>query len=401
MRARRGRLAVLVACALVAACVALPPPGPRLAGAAPDRGAAPNGSGTVRALPPDAWRASRRVPVRLADQERGDVLFAHFDDAVYRVARAGGGVSLDGGPSRPFVVLEPDGRELAIDGRRYGVSAAAAFPHPVHGLRVEAWVELETYVSGVVASELVLWNAEPALLEAQAIAARSYAVGTLERRARDGRAYLWDGVEDQAFRGRFVADAAARGRGLDARLDAAIERTRGQVLVFGGRAADVRFHAACGGHTALAADVFGPGVPGGARTSSCPGCAVAPGWSRDLDADQLAGAARALGLERFGTPAPTRRDPSGRWLEVELRSARGVRPLSANELREALGWTTVPSAWITGWTPRADGGALVTGRGRGHGVGLCQEGAAYLAGRGVDAARILGHYYPGAHLAQL
>ena len=39
------------------------------------------------------------------------------------------------------------------------------------------------------------------------------------------------------------------------------------------------------------------------------------------------------------------------------------------------------------------------GRGWGHGVGLCQIGAAVMASRGYDYRAILLHYYPGTEIA--
>ena len=74
--------------------------------------------------------------------------------------------------------------------------------HPVRGLRLANHVALERYVEGVVAAEIVLWWAHPSEIEAQAVAARSYALHTLAKRERTaGRAFLWDGVADQAYRG--------------------------------------------------------------------------------------------------------------------------------------------------------------------------------------------------------
>ena len=49
--------------------------------------------------------------------------------------------------------------------------------------------------------------------------------------------------------------------------------------------------------------------------------------------------------------------------------------------------------------PLLGGGWRVQGRGRGHGVGLCQEGARDLARAGWSARSILAHYYPGATLS--
>lgn len=391
-------VALLVLTLWIAACVVLPPPHARTLEVR-------DGSvrGTEHSLPEpiDVWHTRGLVPVRVAAHEQARVLFVEVDGEHHRLARRGDGVALDDGPAEPFVVVSAKTGSLALEGTDHGRASLIAMPHPIQGLRVELSLDLEAYVEGVVAAELVLWDAPSAQLEAQAIAARSYAVGTLDRRARAARAYVWDGVEDQAYRGPYRPDAAASKRGIHTRLTAAVRATSSQVLTWGGRAADVRFHASCGGHTAPAIAIFGPGTAGGTGTAYCPGCAVEGGWSRHLDRSTLDAAARTLGLERLGRPVPTSSDPSGRWLEVELRDTRGVRPVPANELRRALGWTELPSAWITTWTERLDGGADVTGRGRGHGVGLCQEGAGVLAERGLSAHEILGHYYPGARLTRL
>ncbi len=41
------------------------------------------------------------------------------------------------------------------------------------------------------------------------------------------------------------------------------------------------------------------------------------------------------------------------------------------------------------------------GGGWGHGVGLCQIGAAVMASRGKPAEEIVRHYFPGAELSRL
>ena len=41
-----------------------------------------------------------------------------------------------------------------------------------------------------------------------------------------------------------------------------------------------------------------------------------------------------------------------------------------------------------------------TGRGFGHGIGMCQTGALAMARRGYDYQGILSHYYPGTRLAR-
>ena len=53
------------------------------------------------------------------------------------------------------------------------------------------------------------------------------------------------------------------------------------------------------------------------------------------------------------------------------------------------------SAFDVSW----EGDTLVLdGKGWGHGVGLCQIGAAVMASRGFTFEEILSHYYPGSTL---
>ena len=73
------------------------------------------------------------------------------------------------------------------------------------------------------------------------------------------------------------------------------------------------------------------------------------------------------------------------------------------EVRRALGADKLLSSAIESTVPRPGETIASTlrfeGRGRGHGVGLCQAAARDCAGAGWSAERILAHYYPGARVA--
>ena len=69
------------------------------------------------------------------------------------------------------------------------------------------------------------------------------------------------------------------------------------------------------------------------------------------------------------------------------------------EIRRILSQTHLKSsAFDVEYT--ADGKIVLHGRGWGHGVGLCQIGAAVMATKGYDYIQILSHYYPGSDIAQ-
>ena len=54
-----------------------------------------------------------------------------------------------------------------------------------------------------------------------------------------------------------------------------------------------------------------------------------------------------------------------------------------------MGQDGIPRRWI------------LKGAGWGHGVGLCQIGAAVMADKGYDYLSILSHYYPGTKLSKI
>ena len=95
-----------------------------------------------------------------------------------------------------------------------------------------------------------------------------------------------------------------------------------------------------------------------------------------------------------------KRGPSGRIVELEV-VGDGGRVVLGKELaiRKALSGSCLKSsAFEIEW--KGDE-CILHGKGWGHGVGLCQIGAAVMASKGYDCARILRHYYPGTEISEL
>ncbi|NDC23416.1 MAG: hypothetical protein EB078_01590, partial [Proteobacteria bacterium] len=63
-------------------------------------------------------------------------------------------------------------------------------------------------------------------------------------------------------------------------------------------------------------------------------------------------------------------------------------------LRSHVGYTKLKSTKFN-WRQEGDEVSF-HGVGNGHGVGMCQWGARYLAQQGKTYKEILAHYYPGA-----
>ena len=383
-----------------------------------------------------AWSAARPAPpAALAPGELRVRLAAAQGCAVLEVdglaggartyRREGDGVRASTGELAPSFVLAPapgsDG--LSVAGRRYPGALHIA-PDDRGGLLAENRVQLEDYIAGVVPAELILWSAEVSEIEAQAVAARTYALRSLAtRHVFAERAFVWDDTRDQVYLGRFSMDDSAGARKVLARLRTGLERSRGRVLVdSGGALYDVRFHASCGGSTISPAEAFPLESTLRHEPVACDPCreigAAERAWARDdtrrrrvhwrwtAPAEELARLARSLALgERLTHLADPRRDAHGRWQSVELAGSRGRTRISIERLRGALGAAELKSGLVldTWPTPGAPltAGLYFEGLGRGHGAGLCQVGSHEYAARGQDAREILARYFPGSRLAEL
>ncbi|WP_217915548.1 SpoIID/LytB domain-containing protein [Miltoncostaea marina] len=173
----------------------------------------------------------------------------------YGVRRAGAGIALHDAAGRevargagPVTATASGGGVIAIDGRRYrGAFAAHVVGARLDGVNV---VDLEDYLAGVLPREVpASWGDDaPAALDAQAIAARSYALAS--RRA-GGHYDLHADVRSQVYGGR---------DGEDARTTAAVRRTAGRVLLYGGRVIAAYFSSSSGGRTEANEHVW-PGEP--------------------------------------------------------------------------------------------------------------------------------------------
>ncbi len=172
----------------------------------------------------------------------------------------------------------------------------------------------------------------------------------------------------------------------------AVSETRGILLWWKGSPAMVFHSADCGGRSAAAGEIW-PGLERPYLVSrQDPWCVRSPSavWSARLEWPRLE---KALGLPGLRALEVARRTPSGRVLELD--SNRG--PLDAERLHlavgRALGWNLLRSR--TYGVESSAEGAEFRGRGAGHGVGLCQKGAAEMAKAGRDYLEILAHYFPG------
>jgi stage II sporulation protein D len=317
----------------------------------------------------------------------------------------------DGVPTsyqRRLVVRVNPGGQVTANSRRYRGELTVL---PLDdSLVVVNRLGLEEYLRGVVAVEMGNRPAtDSAALQAQAVAARSFAVLRLgAQRPYDLRA----SVADQAYGGLDAENAGA---------SAAVDATRGLVLRFRGRVVDAPYSSTCGGTTAEPQEVWrNPGAEYLRRVSDrIPGtdrhyCDLAPRfrWTREFDAAQLTevldrylrayASVPRTGAGRPRDVAVRARTASGRVGTLEVATERGTFPLVGNDIRYVLrapGGEILPSTYFSvESTPGRDGlleRLTVRGQGHGHGVGMCQWGAIGRSRAGHSFRDILATYYPG------
>jgi stage II sporulation protein D len=270
-------------------------------------------------------------------------------------------------------------------------------------LELSVRLPFDRYLEGI-AEVPPSWPREA--LEAQAIAARSYALATTG----------WSGAEGEALDTPICSTTACqvyRGIPPESRRHArpwyrAVRATDGQVLLHAGRPAETVYFSTSDGHTYGNDVVFGSaplpylrGVP-----ERDDGASPTSHWRSTIPLRDLATFLSAAGEWPARRPVDGVRGDGDR---VTISGGGRSQALAGSTFRAAVNtWApclrpgryppgalpvTIPSRWTTIET--IGGNAVADGRGWGHGAGMVQWGAYGKARRGWSAERILGYYYGG------
>lgn len=220
-----------------------------------------------------------------------------------------------------------------------------------------------------------------------------------------------------------------------------IDSTWGQLLTYEGRLCDARFSKCCGGHMEAFStcwqDMDHPylqplqdspehdtkgecfcntrdkAILGQVLNNYDQETTDFYEWTEDLDPVALG----ELIERKFGVMTgpvraliPLERGESGRIYKIRIEGELKVITVGKElEIRRILSETHLKSSAFEVEYIDGDGKAVsqsadwskirLRGHGWGHGVGLCQIGAAVMASRGYDYREILAHYYPGAEIS--
>lgn len=317
------------------------------------------------------------------------------------------------------------------------------------GLTVVNDVPLEEYVTSVVSSEMSA-TCPPELLKAHAVISRSWLKGPAARAvvppppSASGELLRWYGREAHADFEVCADDHCQRYQGITKAISPAaaeaVRATAGEMLLYGGEVCDARFSKCCGGLTERYATAwddaevpylvsFPDGLDGPApadleaflRASPAAFCnttdtallaRILPGFDQETrdfyrwtvtygaaELGEIVAARLGVDLGPIVALEPLARGPSGRIFRLRITGGRGSLVVGKElEIRRALSRSHLYSSAFVVESETGTGGEtrfVLRGGGWGHGVGLCQIGAAVMAERGFGYRAILAHYYPG------
>ena len=264
-------------------------------------------------------------------------------------------------------------------------------------------ITVEEYLVGVLAAEMLPTYHEQAL-KAQAVAAYTY---LLYKKSEQ------ETSPDSKLKGAYLSDDAATHQGYlteyqraekwgdkaqsyEKKLRKAVEDVCGKVMTYNGKPIIAAFHANNSGVTNSAETVWGGDVPYLKSVKSV-GDKLSPDCVKTvaMSATEVSEALSALdGCSLNG-------DSSGWISEISTDShgyvtsvTVGGKRFTGLQVRDALGLRSAVFKYEI-----KDGSFCFTTEGYGHGVGMSQYGADYMARQGSSWEEILKHYYTGVEIA--
>lgn len=262
-------------------------------------------------------------------------------------------------------------------------------------------IGMREYIIGCVAAEMSA-NYHTEALKAQAVASYTYAKKTCEQnwKYKDpslGEADITDspathqGYLDRAERKEKWGEKSDE---YEAKITAAVDEVIGIYLSYDSETALAVYHAISAGSTQSAKSLWGSSIPYLTSVES-PGDRLSPDYVSVLEFTQpeFKKLAKKCGAKLDGD--------SEKWLGKTEKTEEGYvtgiilgsEKISGSKVRDVFGLRSL--CFDVEYT---NGKFVFTCYGYGHGVGMSQYGADYLARQGFSWQEILGHYYPGTEI---
>ena len=269
---------------------------------------------------------------------------------------------------------------------------------------------LEQYLESVISSEMRA-EASVEFLKAHAVIARSWALAapkghTLFDVCADDHCQRYQGIT------RITNENAIK----------AVRATAGEVLTYQGEICDTRYSKCCGGRTELFETCWEGGHKPYLESVECPYCDTHDphilrqvlndydlethdfhDWEVRYTQEELSTLVNRKLQTDLGTVTDLiglKRGLSGRICELEIVGTRGsVKVEKELAIRRALSESHLYSSAFE--VERKGTDFVLHGHGWGHGVGLCQIGAAVMGEQGFNYKEILQHYYKDTEITRI
>ena len=322
---------------------------------------------------------------------------------------------------------------------------------------------LEDYLESVISSEMSA-TAPLEFLKAQAIVARSWLVTMLKKKKSvrhlpeskdENEIVVWQDVNDHEGFDVCADDHCQRYQGITKIISdnvlEAVKQTHGFFLTYNEEICDARYYKCCGGQTEMFASAWedrnydylsNVSDDVGRRAPVCsegdakrwlkgrPGAycdtrdkellkMILPALDQETpdfyrwqviysrkELEEIIKKKSGIDFGNLRNIEPLERGPSGRISRLKIKGSK--KTLIVGKELEVRRWLStshlLSSAFVVSVEKTASGEIsrfILQGGGWGHGVGLCQIGAAVMASKGFKAEEILAHYFTGAKIQKL
>lgn len=306
-------------------------------------------------------------------------------------------------------------------------------------------IDIEEYLVSVISSEMSA-TCSSEFLKASAVISRSWLLAQMEKRQKlgsgshdfftftrnDNELIRWHDREDHTIFDVCADDHCQRYQGITRasrpEVEAAVRATAGQVLTSEGEICDARFSKCCGGRTEEFESCWEDKHYSYLESVEDPFCDTHDAailrevlndydqettdfhdWTEVLeqaDAQRFIEAQLKLNFGQIKDLIPVQRGRSGRIVRLQIVGTERTLVIGKElEIRSALSESHLKSSAFEVERLDVDENGVparfvLRGHGWGHGVGMCQIGAAVMGHKGFTYDQILHHYYPGAEITQ-
>lgn len=309
---------------------------------------------------------------------------------------------------------------------------------------------VEKYLESVISSEMSA-TCSPEFLKASAVISRSWLYAQIHKRARttegknnffsftrtDTELIRWWDREDHTIFDVCADDHCQRYQGITRatrpEVAEAVKATRGQILTYNGEVCDARFSKCCGGHTEEFEACWENEHKPYLESIEDPYCNTADPniisqvlndydqettdfyhWRVTLDQERLSSMlSEHLGIDigQVLDLIPVERGKGGHLVRLQIVGTKRTITIGKElEIRKALSDTHLKSSNFTvakefGTSSKEKNAVpkafVLDGLGWGHGVGMCQIGAAVMGSKGFTYEQILDFYYNKADISKI